>query len=1342
MAQNVICPHCHATLRIAHVPSAGKLVKCPKCHEAFRFQPPAEAAKKEEPLTYAPQRQSNAKVWVLTGIAIVVMVGIAAGLVFFALGDRKPADDLANVNTKPAGPGSGTERAKAPSNSTNPNPPKEPETTPNRPSAPNPNGGTDVVAMRPAMKLPATLKANSWVRGLAFAPDGSLLAVATDDGLFLYELSAGQVHRELPLRAPNGVRLLFAPNSLSLAAVTRDKCVVWQMSDGMELASFPLEETYSSAPLAAMAFSPSGNLFAIADKDHGIHVWDLKNGQEVAVMKGHKAQVNAIAFLSDEQNLLSAAFDQTVRHWKIAAPDQHRVLIEGHPFSDLALLPDGKSFVTSAEKIVQWEIGTEGPASVQGQIQEFGGERLKLLPDGKTLAIGGFDQQAVDSFSATLILWDTAKRTAIARREFRGAPTYPVRAVLPALDGQSAAVLAETAQLWDVKSGQMRSAFKPQGTESRAERAALSADGRILAVGFPDGIVNLWPASGGGTATVAHAKATFQHDVPVGRIAFAPDGTSLVAELLPPPFEAKPAAVKQDYDAIAKANKDQLEKLTSASPQLRNKVLSEQHEKLFGILYKKHEPQHHWGDVAVVWDVASGKERNRLREPVWQRTDYGTWGGPNNPVSFSGEGSEFDLGPNQHKVPAVGLSGDRVAWLNRVDGMHVFDVAGNQDKHFQRVAGELQVWQLSPDGRSLFVVQTPPENVRAAGQRAVPTTAVIDLGTRQVHRLLIDLAGSTQEEDVCFAPDGVSLALAVAQADGKVIKIFDVATGREPTPPLNLKAKRPQHLTISADGQLLAFIDAGNRGPELRIVDLITGRERPVSAPTDVAMPTFASDAQAIAVVQKEGEHRIILVVDLRTGQVRTRMSDFTSDHVGKLAFAPDGRTLAVTTGAQINLGSPTLTVRQSATQAQARPRPSELKLFDVGTGKLKSVLGEHANAISDVVFSPDGKTLASSSWDKTVRLWDVQVAAPGPAEFAKNEVAPPPTRGVLVAPATSKPSTRNTPESPSKKPAPRDTLPRETPPTPEKPTEPPVADRPPPDKEQRTEAPAKGARPVETNSIGMKLALLPAGQFDMGSPESDPNAEAAEQPVHVVRISKGFAIGVYEVTIGQFKAFVKATGYETEAEKDGVGGMGYDANAREWGGPQPQFTWKNVGSPQTDNHPVVNVSWNDAKAFCRWLSDKEGKKYRLPTEAEWEYACRAGTKTRFWTGDSVESLQGKENVGDVSLRKKWDAATWVAAWNDGYPFTAPVGSFKPNPWGLYDMHGNAAEWIEDWFSAEYYQGSPATDPKGPPTGEHRVIRGGNWYTEPRTARTAIRYDLGTPSDRNDGWGIRVVREP
>lgn len=273
------------------------------------------------------------------------------------------------------------------------------------------------------------------------------------------------------------------------------------------------------------------------------------------------------------------------------------------------------------------------------------------------------------------------------------------------------------------------------------------------------------------------------------------------------------------------------------------------------------------------------------------------------------------------------------------------------------------------------------------------------------------------------------------------------------------------------------------------------------------------------------------------------------------------------------------------------------------------------------------------------------------------------------------------------------------------------------------------------TNSIGMKLTLVPSGEFMMGSGESA-EATAAffnkkygsavyvlkadyfkdEHPQHRVRITQPFYLGTYQVTRGQFRQFVKDSGYKTDAEKgDNPGAWGWDPGKNQYAF-NKNYSWRKVGREQTDEHPVVSVSWNDAAAFCKWLSGKEGKIYQLPSEAQWEYACRAGTKTRYCIGDDPEGLEP----------------------SDGYAFTAPVGKFKPNAFGLYDMHNNAWQWCADWYGANYYGTSPVDDPKGPDVGDNRVLRG-SFQVGPELMRSASRYKL-EPRIRTDHAGFRVTR--
>ena len=286
------------------------------------------------------------------------------------------------------------------------------------------------------------------------------------------------------------------------------------------------------------------------------------------------------------------------------------------------------------------------------------------------------------------------------------------------------------------------------------------------------------------------------------------------------------------------------------------------------------------------------------------------------------------------------------------------------------------------------------------------------------------------------------------------------------------------------------------------------------------------------------------------------------------------------------------------------------------------------------------------------------------------------------------------------------------------------------------------GPRPP-ANSVGIALVRIPAGEFFMGSSEEEGGHVGNEAPRHRVRITRPFEMGAHEVTNGQFRAFVEATGYLTEAERDVGGGFGIDFERAEVV-QDPRHNWRDPGFPgftPGPEHPVLMISWNDAEAFCRWLSEKEGRVYRLPTEAEWEYAARGGTTTPWWSGSDPRALATAANTADAGLRERVPKARWAAEWDDGFPFLAPVGSSRPNAFGLFDMAGNVWEWCHDWYRADYYAFSPLEDPRGPEVGSFRTIRGGGWFNDARQNRSAQRIYFNPTFRYCLLSGFRVVRE-
>ena len=263
---------------------------------------------------------------------------------------------------------------------------------------------------------------------------------------------------------------------------------------------------------------------------------------------------------------------------------------------------------------------------------------------------------------------------------------------------------------------------------------------------------------------------------------------------------------------------------------------------------------------------------------------------------------------------------------------------------------------------------------------------------------------------------------------------------------------------------------------------------------------------------------------------------------------------------------------------------------------------------------------------------------------------------------------------------------------------------------------PTDGAEPL-TNSLGMKLAHVPAGTFVMGSPRREEERDNKEER-HEVTITRPFYIGVHEVTQAQYTDVM-----------------------------QESRDFRSNSAFKHDDNPVENVEWRLAKVFCERLSAREdekaaGRKYRLPTEAEWEYACRSGTATAFHYGDSLSSSEANFN------------GNYPAAAGSRGPYlarTTTVGSYGPNAFGIFDMHGNVAEWCADWYDPEYYFDSPEQDPQGPPFGVAAtgftnngndnffvVVRGGCWVDDARACRSAYRF-RAMPNTQYRLIGFRVV---
>ncbi|WP_051677190.1 formylglycine-generating enzyme family protein [Maridesulfovibrio frigidus] len=291
------------------------------------------------------------------------------------------------------------------------------------------------------------------------------------------------------------------------------------------------------------------------------------------------------------------------------------------------------------------------------------------------------------------------------------------------------------------------------------------------------------------------------------------------------------------------------------------------------------------------------------------------------------------------------------------------------------------------------------------------------------------------------------------------------------------------------------------------------------------------------------------------------------------------------------------------------------------------------------------------------------------------------------------------------------------------------------------------GENKIES-ATAMELVWIPGGCYQMGQTESEKawlvkeegqgtydKSFSNELPRHEVCVD-GFWMGKYEVTREQFQKFIQATGYQTDAETDGW--------SWKWNNDQKKTVktdgvhWNREYSGRQGSHPVTYVSWNDANAFAKWLSQKDGVTYRLPTEAEWEYAARGGTQTmRFW-GDDEENACEYANLNDQDSK-----AVHTFSWrhficSDGYALHAPVGSYKQNPFGLHDMLGNVWEWCQDGYDPKAYSSNGRDNPFVK-DGAKRVIRGGSWSYKASFLRSAYR-GKDTPEFRRSNLGFRIVK--
>ncbi len=1280
MLDRIKCPKCRATLRMQSKPEVGKTLKCPKCQQPFRYRSAEDHSAAHEPLSDETEPAGSS-----SGIGKWLIFGsvlcVAVAAVGYYAVTRLKAGGAGQA--QPVAAGAPGEEA-------------------------NPLAGQNPIGGAPAEKLAGNI----------------------DQGHQPAEGIRGNQQAAKPAAQP-----------IDLARPAR----LEGNGDGI----FDVE------------FSPDARKLAVFTAHGGIALWDLATREQLTLAEPEqrsytKYSKKVVSFTADG-GLLLAGFGSEVRVWDtVTGKLKHRL---GNQLKEnanstvhagfVALSLDGRSLVT---------VEYPGDASVRYHVWDVGSGKERFHFDWKELA-GDVEPQFSPDGRLLSVRADGVKKLLMFDVE-TGKQLPPHN-----FEYDSIVLLAKPSRLigwkgreyfeWEMKpdgSLQLKHKFElPADTAEPYRPIVATPDGRTLA--FPDG--RLWDVAARKVVTGSIPGA----QVPVQR---APDGNSLLAwtnnnenlELI----EVDPATgeirVRHEFgkrkfvigfsEPIAASRDGQVAAIGSSDGVVHLKPLGANGLATFKLVAEmslapngpnafsptrgpispqgilRFTPDGRFlifssTSASSLWDVATRKFLYNIVIP---------------PVLLYRDKLQAEIG-NAGAARLVETQNEAPLSVTLVPGASSLWVTGkgkwvlltssetlNQSDHFRLfefpVAGD--------PGKSLPIDPTtfhiPVKYTIAAGIPKGP----IDVGFMRLQPVSDPFEAHRLEA----SPDGKMVLGVVRTIQHKLVD-----RGADKAPGVDELSTPPFHL---------ALLDASTRKEQAVLVDNYDDR-----------LGVFSPDGKLVALPSRDG---------IRLWDVSTHQEIVNGAKPGdSVAFTHDGKTLGVmghgnlalydiaTSQLQreIDLNRGHTGVPQQAVFSPTAPvfasadYDGYLLLRELERGDVLVRRAAHTAPCDGVAFSPDGKIVATLSVEeKTIKLWEVPadlkgLAAPGNNELQVIRFTPkqPPEVPADANVATTEPDVPAATENPK----PTVNSGSATKPTGAKSTVAKTAVTKP--------SVTKNGRQVITNSIGMKLVQLPAGEFQMGAPASDGGALPNEQPQHQVRITKPFAIGMHEVTIGQFKSFVEATGHQTDAEQDGMGAQGYDVGSQQvietW---QPNFTWKSNGFPQSDNHPVINVSWNDAKAFCAWLTGKEGKKYRLPTEAEWEYACRAGTTTLYWTGDPIPSLEGAENLGDASLKQKWNKAEWVVSWDDGHPFSAPVGSFKPNPWGLYDMHGNVAERVEDRYAPNFYSHSPDTDPQGSSTGENRIVRAGSWYNDFWPLRSTFRLGEHPPNERNAATGFRVVREP
>lgn len=1212
-------------------------------------------------------------------------------------------------------------------------------------------------------------------RAVAFSPDSQLVATS-DDGadVRVFDVDSS---RQLALLSGFHFSLLFSHDGRRLISgqhyVPHDHKLEergWASSEEYRLGG------PERGDINQLARSPDQAWLALAQgysTPYGtLEIWDARAGRELCSLEGHRGSVRSVAFAPDSRRLVSGGADGTVRIWDLtrqirqASPVQHHSRVVGTAHS-----ANGRWIATASldKQVILWEASSGKPVwhstlpgsafavafspDNQNLAMVFSGvveDGLRILnvqtrefkaiafspgnatsvaysPDGKLLAVGG-------GTAGTIQLIDP--ETGQLRRALKIHDTRTMSLCFSP-DGKFIATGSDdqTACLVDISTGQVRSQFS--GHAAAIYSVAFSRDQRLLATASLDGTARVWETNGGrhlATCTLTPGPAGL---VAYG-VAFRPEGTSLlvgfrlhqnngrgaIAE-----FDARDFKLQRDWKRLGALG------TLSMSPDGRRICLGLQDGR------------------ALVWDARTMTQTAELGDDTVRHAVAMSPTGRQVAVSRGRKVvvSDAETGVEQYILRARELPVACLAFSP--DGR--FLVGSEGDLSAPATKGELQVWnastgtpaaQLPIESRSHKLAFSPDGQKLASATAAHQSMGVtwVDLWDVPTWRKANQLSHPVPHVGLgamLFLPDSNRLLLGRAdyfdQQPGELI-LWDTRSAQQ-------VFRFPAHtLSISAavalpDDQVLT----AGRDSSLRVWDMKTGTlARSVALRTDPVTLALLPE-ERVAIGGSDGKIRIWstatwqelavfgahpqavnglatslnsrLLVSISAGFLGSdggeRFWRFAKpEDVQRLTIA--AKPLLQTTGPNLTKG-PDVTARLVLGLEQARERGEiDLPTFFLASRILRTEELEQGAFGRDCLNLIQSASEGALPWPKlkerlaAIEQPEARLAAARQQQLDKLGLE---RKGLIqelltVARANDKLSQSRVALSALEH------LLHLVPDHAEA-------------RQLRDKIEAYSPRQTVVDKLGIKLVELRPGRFLMGSPLDETGRDATENQ-HPVRLTKTVFMASQEVTRGQFANFVKATAYVTDAE-------------RESQTPQPTArSWKQPGFDQDDSHPAVFVSWNDATAFCQWISKQEGKDYRLPTEAEFEYACRAGTVTAYGWGEVPEQGVKWANVGDAAAAQLLKIPG-LFQFNDAAVQTSSAGKYRANSWGLFDLTGNVREWCGDYSGA--YPTLISDDPIGASSGLNRIIRGGSWRSPPKRCRSAAR-DRAMPETFADDLGFRVVR--